>query len=95
MTLQGMGLDIINSLRRPFQSAGKAIPPPLLDSPEALESSTAPLMPMHVTRILGKLCFSCHTLNACDDKFCVECGSPLFRPTPPPRPAFPAKIRPS
>ncbi len=34
----------------------------------------------HVTRILGKICFSCDSVNALSDKFCEQCGAPLFRP---------------
>lgn len=90
MSLQAVGLDIVRNLRRPF--SGKPTPPPWLDSPEVLEAA-APSQ-MHVTRILGKLCFSCRTLNGTDDKFCLECGSPLFRPSQS-RPVIPPVARPS
>lgn len=44
------------------------------------EQPWTPRLHMHVTRVLGKLCFSCRSVNALNDKFCSECGAPLFRP---------------
>ncbi len=53
-------------------SEASAKPPSPLDAPETVSS--------HITRLLGKRCFSCGTTNAVQLKFCVECGAPLFRP---------------
>ncbi len=32
-------------------------------------------------RVIGKQCFSCHSLSAVSHRFCDECGAPLFRPS--------------
>ncbi len=42
--------------------------------------------PPHVTRIVGKVCFSCHSVSAVRCKFCEHCGAPLFRPAEPENP---------
>ncbi len=37
-------------------------------------------LPSHATRIVGKVCFSCHSVSTVRHKFCEHCGAPLFRP---------------
>ncbi len=43
-----------------------------IDAPETIRA--------HITRLLGKRCFSCGTTSTVHSKFCAECGAPLFRP---------------
>ncbi len=78
MSLESLNLDPVR-LYKSFQSGFGRRPEtgvkPVDTAPEYL-----PRTPMHVTRVLGKLCFSCRSVNPLNDKYCCECGAPLFRP---------------
>ncbi len=73
MSFETMGLDAF-TVYKTRQSSLHQQPAPATALPET------PPAPRHVTRILGKLCFSCRSVNPLTVKFCSECGAPLFRP---------------